>query len=54
MSPKVSAFIENGKPMITRAVGVIMNAVNDAIRPGVCISEVPVKPLRFLMASRRL
>ena len=51
---KVSAFTEKGKPMITRAVGAIMNAVNDAIRPGVCINEVPVRPPRILKASGRL
>jgi hypothetical protein len=40
--------------MITRAVGAIINPVNDAIRPGAYINEVPVKPLRILKASRRL
>jgi aerobic carbon-monoxide dehydrogenase large subunit len=39
----------------TGAVGAIMNAVNDAIRPlGACINEVPMTPLRLLKALRRL
>jgi carbon-monoxide dehydrogenase large subunit len=44
-----------GEAGTTGAVGVIMNAASDAIRPfGACINEVPMTPLRILKALRRL